>query len=469
MQTTGEKPQRSILLVEDEASLRRALARYLRRAGYAVRCASTWAEGHSAFGEGGVDVAFVDFRLPDGNGADLICSALEGGWAQHVYGMTSYTKGPAARAARAAGCMHILEKPFDVGKLSELIEGGEPELASEPAEETFEHWRQRCAGEILGSDERLIEALKQVRNVADTNCIVLIRGESGTGKELFARAVHEASSRASGPFIALNCAAIPESMVEAELFGHARGAFTGAHSNREGRVAAAAGGTLFLDEIGDMPLAAQAKLLRLLSDQTIMPVGSDRPVQIDVRIVAATNQDLEAMVSAGTFRGDLFYRLNVIPLMLPPLRERGEDVVHLAEAFLKVANERNNRSVTGFERSALDVLRSQFWQGNVRELAHLIERMVVLKGSGKLSAGDLKPQGLARGTGGHHVLPDIDGIDLRSALDNYERHIIVEALRSTGGNRTEAAAKLGLNRTTLVQKIRKHNISDPAKGDDGES
>jgi len=464
MHTAVDKSPRSILLVDDEAPLRRALERYLRRAGYSVRCAATFAEGRRAFDEGEVDVAFIDFRLPDGSGADLIRWALMHRRAQCVYGMTSYTSGPMVRAAREAGCIDILEKPFDITLLTNLIHRAEGKTSEREKAEDFASWRRRCAQQILGEDPLLVEALQTIWQVADTDCTVLITGESGTGKELFARAVHDASPRASGPFVALNCAAIPESMVEAELFGHARGAFTGAHANRDGRVAAAAGGTLFLDEIGDMPLTAQAKLLRMLQDRTIMPVGSDRPVDIDVRIVAATNQDLETMVGDGRFRGDLYYRLNVIPVELPPLRDRGNDVVRLADAFLQQANQRNGRTVAGFDATAERALLDHFWPGNVRELGHLIERTVLLKKNGRISASDLRLRCGARGTGGHRVLPAIEGLDLRSAIEEVERRLIDEALERTGGNRTEAAALLGVNRTTLIEKIRKRS-SNKDSGD----
>ena len=466
MQSLGQNQFTSILLVDDEAPLRRAFERYLRRAGYQVRCASTLEEGRSALAETEVDVAFVDFRLPDGSGVDLIRWAIAHNRAQSVYGMTAYASGRAASEVKAAGCVDVLEKPFDVGRLAQLIHRPGPaeemQVAGAGGEglegESFAEWRGRCAARIMGEDDRLVDALQTIRSVADTECTVLITGESGTGKELMARALHDSSPRAGGPFVALNCAAIPESMVEAELFGHARGAFTGAHANRCGRVATAESGTLFLDEIGDMPLAAQAKLLRMLQDRTIIPVGSDRPVTIDVRIVAATNQDLESMVADGRFRADLYFRLSVIPVELPPLRERGEDVIRLAEGFVRAASERNNREVSNLDASAERALLSHYWPGNVRELAHLIERTVLLKGSGRITAADLRLRGAsARGTGGHRTLKSLEGLDLRRAMDQVERQLIDEALERTGGNRTEAAALLGVNRTTLVEKIRKHS------------
>jgi DNA-binding NtrC family response regulator len=495
MDSSSEKRSRAVLLVDDEAPLRRAFARYLRRAGHTVRCASTVEEGRSALSENEVDIAFVDFRLPDGSGVDLIRWAVTNNRAQSVYCMTGNVNGRTASEVLQAGCVEVLEKPIDVARLAALIDvpdimgvpdrdaerGGEgdgdivdagalpePRAGELPGplvedsrrlDEDLDTWRRRCAPEIVGRDDQLVEALLTVRSVADTECTVLITGESGTGKELVARALHAGSPRSAGPFVALNCAAIPESMVEAELFGHARGAFTGAHATRGGRVATAGGGTLFLDEIGDMPLAAQAKLLRMLQDRTIIPVGSDTPVTIDVRIVAATNQDLEAMVAEGRFRLDLYFRLNVIPVELPPLRDRGHDIVELAQYFLHEANQSHRRDVAGLDASAERALLSHDWPGNVRELAHLLERTVLLKGSGIIKGSDLRLRRSSRTAAAHRLLKTSDGLDLRSAIDQVERQLIDEALERTGGNRTEAAALLGLNRTTLVEKIRKHNSS----------
>jgi DNA-binding NtrC family response regulator len=461
----------------------------------------------------------VDFRLPDGSGAELIRWAITNNRAQSVYCMTGSVNGRAASEVLQAGCVDVLEKPIDIDRLAALIgfqdimsvpdtASGRADTESERADtesgradtevgradtevgaeddtmeadelpdqhpgdlpglfpdepqqldEDFETWRRRCAPEIVGRDDQLVDALLTVRSVADTECTVLITGESGTGKELVARALHAGSPRSRGPFVALNCAAIPESMIEAELFGHARGAFTGAHATRGGRVATASGGTLFLDEIGDMPLAAQAKLLRMLQDRTIIPVGSDTPVTIDVRIVAATNQDLEAMVAEGRFRLDLYFRLNVIPVELPPLRDRGHDIVELAQYFLQDANQHHRRKVSGLDASAERALLSHDWPGNVRELAHLLERTVLLKGSGIIKGSDLRLRRSNRTAAAQRLLKTSDGLDLRSAIDQVERQLIDEALERTGGNRTEAAALLGVNRTTLVEKIRKHNSS----------
>jgi len=315
---------------------------------------------------------------------------------------------------------------------------------------------------IRGTSLPLRESVATLLSVADTDCTILLTGESGTGKELFARALHRRSSRAAGPFAAINCAAIPESMMEAELFGHVRGSFTGATHTRSGRLAAADGGTLFLDEIGDMPLAAQAKLLRVLQEGTITPVGSDTDVAIDVRVVAATHRDLEQMVAEGKFRADLYFRLNVVPIQLPNLRARGsEDILELAAYFLGESASKHRRTqVTDFDADARKALLDYHWPGNVRELAHKVERAVLLARGTSITAADLnlgRPVQRSRPQTSPElrVINGQSDLDLKKALERVEKHFIEKALERTNGNRTEAAALLGLNRTTLVEKMRK--------------
>ena len=447
----------SVLLVDDEAPLRRALERFLKRAGHKVRSAGNVSEGREILKKHAVDIAFVDFRLPDGTGAELIRWAVDHHRVGAAYCMTGYANVSTVVEVMQAGSVDVLEKPVEVERLAELMAKLKADQNVDAVE--LSKWRQRCASNIVGDDPGLIDSIKILRSVADTECTVLITGESGTGKELAAEAVHAGSSRSEQPFVALNCAAIPESMIESELFGHVKGSFTGATASRTGRIAAANGGTLFLDEIGDMPLAAQAKLLRVLQDHTITPVGADIQLEVDVRIVAATNRDLEAMVADGSFRADLFFRLSVIPVHLPPLRDRGADILVLAKEFLEQANQRNRREVSGLDESAEKALLAHTWPGNVRELYHVMERSVLLKGNGLLKAKDL---GLAS-TGRRKKNTNMAGLnlesslDLRKAIESVERQLIDEALERTGGNRTEAAALLGLNRTTLVEKIRKHS------------
>jgi transcriptional regulator with PAS, ATPase and Fis domain len=341
----------------------------------------------------------------------------------------------------------------------------------------FGMWRSQFAPEIIGESPRIIEALDTIRQVASSTCSILITGETGSGKELFARAAHRASPRRNRAFIPVNCAAIPDTLLETELFGHIKGAFTGATNARPGRFMTANEGTIFLDEIGDLPLAAQAKLLRVLEERVVSPVGSDTDIPVDVRIIAATHRNLEEMVAEGKFRADLYFRLAVVPVELPSLRERPEDVIQIAEMCIARSSERLGRVIEGLDSSARNALLAYHWPGNVRELSHMMERAVLLARKSKLSDSDLQIPGakskfarggeLARGT--MESLPIVKlpappvaantestSLDLRSALENLEKQLIERALNKAGGNRTEAAALLGLNRTTLVEKLRKY-------------
>jgi transcriptional regulator with GAF, ATPase, and Fis domain len=339
----------------------------------------------------------------------------------------------------------------------------------------LDSWRSKFAVEIIGESPLIVEALETIQHVAETGCSILITGETGTGKELFARAAHRASSRRGRPFIAVNCAAIPETLLETELFGHVKGAFTGATNARPGRFMSANEGTIFLDEIGDLPLAAQAKLLRVLEERVVSPVGSDTDIPVDVRIIAATHRNLEEMVAHGTFRADLYFRLAVVPIQLPALRERTEDIPRIAELCIAKFRERTGRNVDGLDDSAKSALAAYHWPGNVRELSHVIERAVLLARRSRLGEADLHMPGTkkrgelrlvksqpqapvvaAAPAEAPAALTQLDTLDLRTALENLERVLIDRALNRAGGNRTEAAALLGLNRTTLVEKLRKY-------------
>ncbi len=344
----------------------------------------------------------------------------------------------------------------------------------------FATWRSQFAPEIIGESAGIVDALETIRQVAPSTCSILITGETGSGKELFARAAHRASPRRGRAFIPVNCAAIPETLLESELFGHIKGAFTGAMNARPGRFMTANEGTIFLDEIGDLPLSAQAKLLRVLEERVVSPVGSDTDVAADVRIIAATHRNLEQMVAEGKFRADLYFRLAVVPIELPALRERPEDIVQIAELCIARSAERLGRVIEGLDSSARIALQAYHWPGNVRELSHMMERAVLLARKSKLSDADLQIPGtkakFARGTEqfvklsaaasspGIAVPPveatpapaDTTSLDLRTALESLEKQLIERALSKAGGNRTEAAALLGLNRTTLVEKLRKY-------------
>ncbi|MEY4631666.1 MAG: hypothetical protein RIQ81_1786, partial [Pseudomonadota bacterium] len=362
----------------------------------------------------------------------------------------------------------------------------------------------RLFPEIIGQSAAMLKALETVAKVAYSESAVLISGESGTGKELIASAIHRLSQRASSPFVAINCSAIPENLLESELFGHEKGAFTGADRRRLGRFDAASGGTLFLDEIGDMPLSLQAKLLRVLQDKRFTPLGGNESREADVRIVAATNVDLEKAVKAGTFRLDLFYRLNVLPVSLPALRERTEDIPVLLEHFLELANRMHGYDMpVSLGNDAVQALRTFNWPGNVRQLQNMIERLVVLKGGGEITREDLPPElvhaapacviphtapatqaqsvvgpavisnasvplmsrPVAGATANAVAVPQefgqlpVEGIDLVRFIEDLENSLIMQALDRTGHNKNQAAKLLGLNRTTLVERIKKRGLA----------
>ena len=319
--------------------------------------------------------------------------------------------------------------------------------------------RPRSMEGVIGASDAMVDVYGMVDRVADTQCTVLVTGESGTGKELVARAVHNASPRASHPFVAVNCGAIPEALLESELFGHMRGAFTGAVANKIGRVGAAQGGTLFLDEVGELPLSLQVKLLRLLQSYEYSPVGESKTLKADIRIVAATNIDLEEAVAAGKFREDLYYRLNVIHLQLPPLRERKEDLALLIDWFVGKTSSRIGR--TGeLSNGAIDAMMAWHWPGNVRELENTIERALLLCRDGIIEARDLpgKMSGLSRSDRSATVnFPD-GGVDLRNAVNAFENNLIRQALERTGWNKNQAARLLGINRTTLVEMLKRKRM-----------
>jgi transcriptional regulator with PAS, ATPase and Fis domain len=317
---------------------------------------------------------------------------------------------------------------------------------------------------VIGTSETLLEVFRIVDRVADTTCNILITGESGTGKEIVARAVHRASPRGDAPFVAVNCGAIPEALLESELFGHARGAFTGAHQAKPGRIAMAQGGTLFLDEIGELPLALQVKLLRVLQSREYSPVGDNRVLKADVRIVAATNLNLENAVQSGNFREDLYYRLNVIHVTVPALRERADDVPLLVNHFLARAKEKLGRlQINGISRAAAQLLAEYHWPGNVRELENTIERAVLLSAGPQIEPRDLPQRILGLGTEKRIAarLPD-SGIDLRNAVETFENQLIRQALERTQWNKKQAANLLGLNRTTLVEMLKRKRITRAA-------
>lgn len=456
-----------ILLCDDEESLLRSLSRILRASGHEVVAT----DGPGAYAriraaDDAFDLVITDVRMPDVNGFEILAAASTYAPGTPVIAMSGSAEIPDAVRAMHAGARDFLIKPFESRALEEAVSSVlKPPISTGlyELEPDALAWRDMHAPWMLGADPALLPALGLLARVADTGCTVLITGESGTGKELAARSIHAGSGRATRPFVAVNCAAIPANLVESELFGHAKGAFTGATHARTGRFGQADGGTIFLDEIGEMDINVQAKLLRLIQDGELYPVGGETPTRIDVRILAATNRNLEHEVAEGRFRADLYWRLNVIPIEMPALRERPTDILRLAEHFLRRANDRHKRQVSGFDPQALGSLKAYRWPGNIRELENTIERLVIVKGRGSIGIADLPtplraPRSVTPPTTPLPQLPE-DGTDLRAMLEAVEDRLIGEALERTGGNKNRAAELLGLNRTTLVEKLRRKRVA----------
>jgi DNA-binding NtrC family response regulator len=454
-----------VLLCDDEESLCRALARLLRPSFDVVTT-----DGPGAIArleQESFDVVVTDLRMPRVSGFEVLEAVRKRSPRTPVIVMSGNAEIHDAVRAMRSGARDFLIKPIDAKGLEEALANvlGAPSVTPPPVAESDPiTWRDRVAPWLLGNDPAMLPVFATLSQVADTSCTVLITGESGTGKELVAKSLVAGSSRARSAFVPVNCAAIPPSLVESELFGHAKGAFTGAHSARAGRFAQADGGTIFLDEIGEMELNVQAKLLRLIQDGELYPVGEEVPQKIDVRILAATNRKLENEVAAGRFRADLFWRLNVIPVELPALRQRSNDIPSLCQHFINRANDRNRRNVAGIDADAMKALRRHSWPGNIRELENMIERLVIMRGQGQIVLNDLPPTLRAardatnpNGT----VVPDLpdEGTDLRAMLEQVEERMIAEALERTGGNKNRAAELLGLNRTTLVEKLRRRRVA----------
>lgn len=456
-----------ILVVEDEPQVRAAVCRLLRRTDLQVVEADTCDAAMRAMETEPVDFVLTDVHLPDGKGFSILDAAANLERQPGMLVMTGDESVSTAVSALQCRAADYLVKPFSFDALAAALERAKPAVAkpaapsAEDRKAPLEAWRAKYAPSMLGSDPKMMRVFDVIRRVCDTDCSVLINGESGTGKELVARALHDASGRARQPFVTVNCAAIPENLLESELFGHVRGAFTGATNARIGRFAAADGGTLFLDEIGELPLPLQAKLLRAVQTKEITPVGETRARRVDVRVVAATHRDLEAMVDAGTFREDLFYRIQVVPIELPALRERRGDIAQLVEHFVREINRKRDRGITGVTGDALRSLCAYDWPGNVRQLENMLERMVLLRDDGHIGMEDLpaKLRGSEVGVESEEpmTLPE-DGIDLRDAVERFENTLILQALERTGWNKNRAAAVLRMNRTTLVEKLKKKNL-----------
>ncbi len=444
-----------ILIVDDDSTQAEMLRRVLALEGFAAEAVYSPQDALKEVALRLPDAIISDYRMGDMTGLDLYLEIRKTHPNILFILATGYGSMETAVKAMQVGVHDFLSKPLDtdelVVKLQKALDIQQIAKENVKLRETIEGLSEKTA--IIGESPCMKEVLSRVERIAPSQATVLIEGESGTGKELIARSLHYGSDRAAAPYIKVNCAAIPENLLEDELFGHVPGAFTGAVNERRGKFASAEGGSIFLDEIGEMPMHLQSKILRALQEKEFEPVGGEVTIHADVRVIAATNRDLGAMVRDGEFREDLYYRLNVVPVYLPPLRERMEDIVPLATHFLKKFSELNGRDLDVLTESVQKRLASYSWPGNVRELENCIERAVVLARGDQLVADDVSFSGEERGSGVDTVLQELLSTDL--SLEELERHIILKAIESQGGNVSKTARTLGMTRRSLQYRLEK--------------
>ena len=447
----GAPEMATILVVDDEPELCQALGRLLGRNGYRTLTAGNGEEALEILRQEPVPLVLTDLMMPRLNGVDLLKAVKIIAPATEVVIVTGHGTIETAVEAMKMGAYDFIEKPFSASLTLNVVRKAleKQQLIAENRELRRMLTEGSGRGDVVGQSEVMRRVLETVRQVAPSKATVLLTGESGTGKEIVAAALHRWGDRAGRPLIKVSCAAIPETLLESELFGYEKGAFTGATGRRRGRFEAAHGGTLFLDEVGELPMSVQIKLLRVLQDATFERLGSNDPIEVDVRLVAATNADLEGLVARGLFREDLFYRLNVINIDLPPLRARTGDVVLLAGFFLKIAGEKNGKKVDGFTRAALESLQRYAWPGNVRELENCVERAVVLSKGGLIDV-DVLPQAVRAGK----RVTETVTFPVGTTLHDAEMELIRATLASTDGDKETAARILGIASRTIYRKIK---------------
>jgi DNA-binding NtrC family response regulator len=457
----------SLLLVDDDRMVLESMADWLREQGYALDTANSFAAAQAAIAKRTYDLALVDIRLGDGDGFDLLGEIREKSTDTAVIFITGYGTVETAMEAIRAGAFDLLTKPLIDEELEMAIERALAQRGIAEENKTLKAQLDLRFGleNVVGHDHRMLKIYDMVDAVADTKATVLITGESGTGKSLVARAMHRRSTRRDKPFVEVACGALPENLLESELFGHVAGAFTGATNDKQGKFLLAAGGTIFLDEIGTASPAMQVKLLRVLQEFEFEPVGGNKTYHVDTRVILATNEDLAKLVAEGRFRQDLFYRVNVINIELPPLRDRISDIPLLARHFLEEVCEEAGKVVRGFSDEATLALQRYGWPGNVRELENVIERAVLLGKSDVIQLDDL-PRGVA--AAGPVASESTAGRTLKEALSAPERRIILDVLESNDWNRFATAEILGINRTTLYKKMKRLGLDEsrrPAKAE----
>ncbi|MGA9527431.1 MAG: sigma-54 dependent transcriptional regulator [Terriglobales bacterium] len=440
----------SVLVVDDEPGMRMALQASLQRVGWRVETASGSSDAIKKFTANPFPLVVTDIRMPDGDGLSLMRQVRHSSPSTAVILLTAFGSVPEAVEAIQGGACDYLTKPVSFEQLQTTVTRVMKQAARRPAKAL------NAAGTIVGNSPALRLVLDRARHAARTNADVLIEAESGTGKELLARFIHDSSSRSEKPFVAVNCAAVPEQLLESELFGHVRGAFTGATATKAGKFELAQGGTLLLDEIGDMPVNLQPKLLRALQERAFERLGDTRTIEVDIRIIATTNISLYSMVEQGKFRADLYYRLNVIPLSLPPLRKRQEDIPELAQSFADEFAQQLKRPVPVLTKEFIDALTRQSWPGNVRELRNCIWRALTLNDFTEVGPEFLKKESLSS------LISDSPraaaGVTPGTSIREVERHLLENALGLTGGNRTRAAEMLGVSVRTIRNKVRQYGL-----------
>ena len=452
-----------ILLVDDDADIRETMVTLLTMNDYSV---TSVADGQSAIEEvkkEKFNIVITDLMMPKMTGIDVIKNLKAIDPDLQCIVITGYATVSTAVDAMKAGAYDYLMKPFNGTEvlmlLKRVMELQDLQAENSQLKRTL---NQRYGYEkLIGNSEGIQKVCSLIEKVAETDSTILILGESGTGKELVARTIHYNSPRKNKPLIPINCGAIPETLLESELFGHEKGAFTGASTTRIGRFELADGGTIFLDEIGDMSPTLQVKLLRVLQQREFERVGGVRTIKVDVRIIAATNIDLEHAVHEGKFREDLYYRLNVIPVVIPPLRERADDIPLLMDHFLSHFNKSKKRDIKGFSPAAMDILISYPWPGNIRELENLVERLIILKGNGTICPDDLPEKFISHtlnNEGALHITLPETGVNLKDVVEEFENNLILQAMQKAQGVKNKAAQLLSLNRTTLVEKLKKKKL-----------
>ena len=448
-----------ILVIDDDDSGREALTRLLLSVGYDVTSAATGESALNLIDREHYQVIVSDLFLPDKSGIDILQNVQKVSPATEVIVVTGYASAQTAVKAMKEGAFDYITKPIDFDELKMVVSKAleKQQLLSENR-----YLRRQLLGRfefnnIIGSSPAMNLVFERMNRIVKTDSAVLISGESGTGKELVARALHYNGIRKDRPFVAVNCSAIPDALLESELFGHVRGAFTGAIKDKPGKFEAANHGTIFLDEIGTLPLHLQAKLLRVLQEHEVERVGSNKTLKLNVRVISATNADLENMVNRGAFREDLYYRLNVIPLHLPPLRERQQDIMYLTAFFLEKQCRLMGRLPCTITKQALEALEQYSWPGNVRELENIIERMIVFTDAAVITVDDVPAKIIGHKNDGEELyvkMPNQGG-DLAAIISRIEQSLILQAMESAGGIKAKAAELLGINRTTLVEKIKR--------------